>query len=132
MRIPKSYNRVGETNNLFIMKKIKMITVAILAGLMCIACTPKKEKLLCAYEEACQKGDAIAAMKVISEMEKEFGSMEALDSVYTGADQTRLEAATAILEQKVAQQAMEQLNGTMEQVNKARKGYSFDDEDDDE
>lgn len=109
-----------------------MIALAILAGLMCVACTPKKEKLLCAYEEACKKGDAIEAMKVISEMEKEFGSMEALDSVYTGADQTRVETATAILEQKVAQQAMEQLNGTMEQVSKAQKAYSFDEDDDDE
>ena len=108
-----------------------MIALAILAGLMCVACTPKKEKLLCAYEEACKKGDAIEAMKVISEMEKEYGSMEALENVYTGTDQTRLETATAILEQKVAQQAMEQFNGTMEQVNKARKGYSFDDDDDD-
>ena len=43
------------------MKKVKMIALAILAGLMCVACTPKKEKLLRAYEDACQKGDAVAA-----------------------------------------------------------------------
>ena len=107
-----------------------MIAVAILAGLMCIACTPKKEKLLCAYEEACQKGDAIAAMKVISEIEKEFGSIDAIDSIYSETDLSRFETASAIMEQKAAQQAMEQLNSTMEQVNKAKNGYSFDDEDD--
>ena len=109
-----------------------MIVVAILAGLMCVACTPKKEKLLCAYEEACKKGDAIEAMKVISQMEKEFGSMEALDSVYVGADLTRLETATAILEQKTAQQAMEQLGGAMEMAGKASKGFYDDDDDEDE
>lgn len=114
------------------MKKVKMIALAILAGLMCVACTPKKEKLLCAYEEACKKGDAIEAMKVISEMEQEFGSMEALDSVYVGADLARLEAATAILEQKATQQAMEQMGGAMEMAGKAAKGFYDDDDDEDD
>ena len=109
-----------------------MIALAILAGLMCVACTPKKEKLLCAYEEACKKGDAIEAMKVISEMEQEFGSMEALDSVYVGADLARLEAATAILEQKATQQAMEQMGGAMEMAGKAAKGFYDDDDDEDD
>ena len=115
------------------MKQVKMITLAILAGMMCVACTPKKEKLLCAYEEACKKGDAIEAVKVISQMEQEFGSLEALDSVYVGTDLARLEAASAILEQKTAQQAMEQLEGAMEMAGKASKGfYDDDDEEDDD
>jgi len=114
------------------MKKVKMIALAILAGLMCVACTPKKEKLLCAYEEACKKGDAIEAMKIISEMEQEFGSMEALDSIYVGADLARLEAATAILEQKATQQAMEQMGGAMEMAGKAAKGFYDDDDDEDD
>lgn len=114
------------------MKKVKMIALAILAGLMCVACTPKKEKLLCAYEEAAKKGDAIEAMKVISQMEQEFGSLEALDSVYVGADLARLEAASAILEQKATQQAVEQLNGAMEMAGKATRGYYDDDDDDDD
>lgn len=114
------------------MKKVKMIALAILAGLMCVACTPKKEKLLCSYEEACKNGDAIEAMKIISEMEAEFGSMEALDSVYVGADLARLEAATAILEQKATQQAMEQMGGAMEMAGKAAKGFYDDDDDEDD
>ena len=109
-----------------------MIALAIFAGLMCLACTPKKEKLLCAYEEAAKKGDAIEAMKVISLMEQEFGSLEALDSIYVGADLARLEAASAILEQKAAQQAMEQLGGAMEMAGKATKGLYDDDEDEDD
>lgn len=113
------------------MKQVKMIALAILAGMMCVACTPKKEKLLCAYEEACKKGDAIEAVKVISQMEQEFGSLEALDSVYVGTDLARLEAASAILEQKTAQQAMEQLGGAMEMAGKASKRF-YDDDDDDE
>lgn len=112
------------------MKKVKMIALAILAGLMCVACTPKKEKLLCSYEEACKNGDAIEAMKIISEMEAEFG--DAADSIYTEAEQLRFETATAILQQKMNEKAMEQLGGAMDQVNKARKGYSFDDDEDDD
>ena len=100
------------------MKKtnVKVIAMAILAGLMMVACTPKKEKLLRSYEDACQKGDAIAAMRVIGEMEKEFGE-ENIDSVFTETDKNRFETATAILEQKAAEQAMEQLGGAMQQMN---------------
>ena len=107
-----------------------MIALAILAGLMCVACTPKKEKLLCSYEDACKNGDAIEAMKIISEMEEEFG--DAVDSIYTEAEQLRFETATAILQQKMNEKAMEQLGGAMDQLDKARKAYSLDDDDDDE
>ena len=110
------------------MNKLKMIVLAMLAGLMCVACTPKKEKLLCSYEEACKKGDAIEAMKVISEMEKEFG--DAADSVYTEAEQLRFETATAMLQQKLNEQAMEQLGGAMDQLDRARRGYSYGDDED--
>ncbi len=112
------------------MKKVKMIALAILAGLMCVACTPKKEKLLCAYEEAAKNGDAIEAMKIISEMEAEFG--EAADSIYTEAEQLRFETATAILQQEMNEKAMEQLGGAMQQLDKTRKAYSLDEDDDED
>jgi hypothetical protein len=98
------------------MKKMKYIAVALLAGLMCVACTPKKEKLLRAYEDACQKGDLIEAMRVVGELEKEYGDAE-VDSVFTEAEQTRFETASAVLEQKAAEQAMQQLGGAMQQMN---------------
>lgn len=107
-----------------------MIALAILAGLMCLACTPKKEKLLRAYEDACQKGDAVAVMRVVSEMEKEFGDAE-IDSVFTATEQQRFETASAIFEQKVAQQAIEQLGGALDASSKATNGF-YDDDDDDE
>ena len=112
------------------MKKVKMIALAILAGLMCVACTPKKEKLLSSYEEACQNGDAIAAMKIISEMEKEFG--DEAETIYTEAEQLRFETATAILQQKMNEKAMEQLGGAMQQLDKTRKAYSLDEDEDED
>ena len=114
------------------MKKVKMIALAILAGLMCVACTPKKEKLLRAYEDACQKGDAVAVMRVVSDMEKEFGNAD-IDSVFTATEQQRFETASAIFEQKMAQQTLEQLGGALDAAGKATKGlYDDDDEDDDD
>ena len=99
------------------MKKMKLLFVVVLAGLLCMACTPKKEALLRDYEEACQNGDATAALRVISEMEKEFGDVDDLDDVFTETEQLRFETATTTLQQKMAKDAMEQLNGTMQQLD---------------
>lgn len=114
------------------MKNVKLIVMAILAGLMMVACTPKKEKLLRAYENACQKGDLTEALRVTSEMEKEFGDAEP-DSIYSPADLARFEAATAILEQKVMQDALDQVSGVLEATGQATKDlYGLDDDDEDE
>lgn len=99
------------------MKKLKLLFVVVLAGLLCMACTPQKEALLRDYEEACQNGDATAALRVISEMEKEFGDVDDLDDVFTETEQLRFETATTTLQQKMAKDAMEQLNGTMQQLD---------------
>ena len=114
-------------------KNLRVIAMAILAGLMMVACTPKKEKLLRSYEDACQKGDAIAAMRVIGEMEKEYGEAN-LDSVFTETEVARLEAASAILEQKATEKAMEQLGGAMQQMNNmgVNPYGALDDEEEDE
>ena len=90
------------------MKKMRFLFVAVMAGLMCIACTPKKEKLLRSYEDACQRGDATAVLRVVSEMEKEFGDKDEHE-VFTETELARFEAASAIFEQKMAEQAMQQL-----------------------
>lgn len=113
----------------------KVIAMALLAGLMCIACTPKKEKLLRSYEDACQKGDATAVLRIVSEMEKEFGDKDEHE-VFTETELARFEAATAIIEQKMAEQAMQQLDGAMQQMNKMGANpidvTNDDDEDEDE
>lgn len=114
------------------MKNLKVIFMAILAGITLVACTPKKEALLRDYEEACQNGDATAALRVISKMEKEFGEAN-LDSIYTETEQLRFETATATLQQKVAEKAMEQLGGTMNQLsNMGVNPFENDDDDDDD
>ena len=81
-----------------------------------MACTPKKETLLRDYENACQKGDATAALRVISEIEKEVGDKDE-NEFFTETELLRIETASAVLEQKLAEQAMEQLNGAMNQMN---------------
>ena len=98
------------------MKKMRFLFVAVLAGLMCVACTPKKEKLLRSYENACQSGDATAVLRIVSEMEKEYGDKDEHE-VFTETELARFEAATATFEQKMAEQAMQQLNGAMQQMN---------------
>lgn len=134
------------------MKKMRFILVTLLAGLMCIACTPKKEKLIRAYEEACKKGDLIEVSRVVGEMEKEFGDANP-DSIFTPAEMARFEAASTVLEQKTAESVMQQLGGAMQQVNdmgmnpysadeygasssnkksKSRRAIEEDDEDDEE
>ncbi len=93
-----------------------------------MACTPKKEILLRNYEEACQTGDAVAALRVISEIENEFG--DAVDSIYIGTEQLRFEAATAVLEKNATEQAMEQLGNTFQQMdNMGVNSWQDDDED---
>ena len=115
------------------MKKMRFLFVAVMAGLMCIACTPKKEKLLRSYEDACQRGDATAVLRVVSEMEKEFGDKDEHE-VFTETELARFEAASAIFEQKMAEQAMQQLNGAMQQMNNmgVNPWGNDDDEDEDE
>lgn len=113
------------------MKKVRFLFVAVMAGLMCIACTPKKEKLLRSYEDACQSGDATAVLRVVSEMEKEFGDKDAPE-VFSETELARFEAATAAFEQKMAEQAMQQLNGAMQQMNNLGVDPWNDDEDDED
>lgn len=113
------------------MKKVKLIVLAILACTMFFACTPKNEKLLRNYENACQKGDAIKAMHVISEMEKEFGDAN-IDEVFTETQQARFETATAVLEQKSTEQMMEQLGGTMQLLDEMDVNPWTDNDDEDE
>lgn len=109
----------------------KVIAVTLLAGLMMVACTPKKEKLLRSYEDACQKGDATAVLRVVSEMEKEFGDKDEHE-VFTETELARFEAATATFEQKMAEQAMQKFNGAMQQMNNLGVNPWNDDEDDED
>ena len=106
-----------------------MIALAILAGLMCVACVPKNERLLREYEKACQAGDLSALMQVGAKMDEAFGDAS-MDEVFTKEQQARFEAASLVFEQKTAEKTMEQLGGMMDQMNKLSADPWADDEDD--
>lgn len=84
--------------------KLKHIVLVALVALLA-ACT-NQESLLKDYENACEKGNAVKAAKVLEKMEKKYPN----DADWTEEQQERIVAASLVLSEKTIGGAADMLN----------------------